>query len=384
MTTKSSSIPQRSAWIEIDVSRLKKNFDYILKDKPPSLNILSVIKDDAYGHGVKTISKIALEHGIREFGVTNLMEALEIREVSKSNKILMFGCVRDDEIEACLDLQISPTLHDIKHAETWNRYCKSRDVVSNVHIEIETGMGRYGVRYNEAAELISKVGEMSNLKLDGIYTHFAMSDELDKSFAHKQLNRFHSVIEDLKKRKIHLPELHTCNTGGFLDLPQAHFDKVRLGILPLGVFPSKVCRRIEGIEPVMTVKSKLAMIRELEEGDNAGYGLRFQAPHKMKTGVIPMGYGDGFPRVRNNGRVLIRGKSAQIIGGNAMDTILVNLENIPEAQTWDEVVIMGCSGDETISVHELAELKGSVSYDVLAGWRHRLPRIEVEINSPGL
>lgn len=206
-------------------------------------------------------------------------------------------------------------------------------------------------------------------------SHFAMSDEEDKSFAILQLQRFQKILNALAAQHIQPKYIHVCNTGGFLDLPVAHFNMVRLGILPLGVYPSKVCRRISGLKPVMSVKSRIAAIQDISPGDTVGYGMRYKATSPRRIATLPFGYGDGYPRVRNQGSVLIHGKRAHIVGGNAMDAMLVDITNIPAAKLWDEVVVMGKQDKDEITVHEIANLKNSVSYDILAGWRWRLPRI---------
>jgi len=170
---------------------------------------------------------------------------------------------------------------------------------------------------------------------------------------------------------------HACNSGGFLDLPHAHLDMVRVGILMYGVFPSSVCRRIPGIEPVMSVKARIAAIQKLKPGEVVGYGMRYTTPGERRIAVLPIGYGDGFPRVRNQGGTLIHGKRAPLIGGIAMDALMVDITDIPEAQMWDEAVIMGKQGGEEITVHDIAKLKNSVSYEVLTSWRLRLRRKSV-------
>jgi alanine racemase len=213
--------------------------------------------------------------------------------------------------------------------------------------------------------------------LEGVLSHFAQSDESDKTYANLQLARFNESLRQMTERRIPSGLRHLCNSGGFLDLPLARFEMVRLGILPLGVFPSSVCRRIGGIEAVMSVKAKIAAIQALEPGDCVGYGMRYTAPSSRRIAVLPLGYGDGFPRVRNQGCVLIRGQRAPLVGGVAMDAITVDITEIPGARVWDEAVIMGRQGNEEISVHEVAKLRGSVSYDVLTSWRMRLPRIYV-------
>ena len=171
---------------------------------------------------------------------------------------------------------------------------------------------------------------------------------------------------------------HISNSGGFVDLHDARFDMVRIGILPLGVYPSKVCRRLEGTSPVMSVKTRIVHIQNLQAGDKVGYGMRYTAQDARRIAVLPIGYGDGFPRVRNEGGVLIAGKRAPLVGGTSMDAITVDITDIREAKMWDEAVVMGSQGSETIDVHEVTALKKTVSYDVLTNWRHRLRRVYID------
>jgi len=171
---------------------------------------------------------------------------------------------------------------------------------------------------------------------------------------------------------------HICNSGGFLDLPQAHHDMARIGILPLGVFPSQVCRRIEGIRPVMTVKTRVSGIRTLSPGECVGYGMHYRATESRRIAVLPVGYGDGYPRLRNNGHALIAGRRAPVIGGNAMDATMVDITDIPEAGLWSEVVLMGCQGNEQVTARDVAQWKGTVTYEVLVSWRSRLPRVYLD------
>jgi alanine racemase len=213
-------------------------------------------------------------------------------------------------------------------------------------------------------------------------SHFSMSDELDKSFAHLQRARFEEALRAMGTAGVFPKIRHISNSGGFVDLRDARYDMVRVGILPLGVYPSKVCRRIDGLGPVMSVKARIVHIQNLQPGDKVGYGMRYTAPNARRIAVLPIGYGDGFPRVRNEGAVLIHGKRAPLVGGVSMDAITVDVTDIPQAKLWDEAVVMGSQGAETIDVHEVAALKKSVSYDVLTNWRHRLPRVHVEHGGP--
>jgi alanine racemase len=233
------------------------------------------------------------------------------------------------------------------------------------------------VRWDEALPLIEQIVAEKSLRLEGVMSHFSQSDEKEKTFANLQFSRFSEVLQGLAALGIHVKLRHTCNSGGFLDLPHAHLDMVRIGILMFGVFPSSVCRRIPGIEPVMSVKAKIAAIQKLKPGEVVGYGMRYTASSERRIAILPIGYGDGFPRVRNQGGALIHGRHAPLIGGIAMDALMVDITDIPEAQMWDEAVLMGKQGNEEITVHDIAKLKNSVSYEVLTSWRLRLRRKSV-------
>lgn len=366
---------KRPAWVEIDLKQLTANFEIIRRDMPPGLGFVSVVKDDAYGHGMLQVARTALQFGATAIAVATVDEALQLRQDQVHAPILVFGERTQGELEACVIHNLTCFINDRRNAEKLNRFAKAAHKRLPIHVEVDTGLSRYGVKWSAAPAIIAGIASEENLYIEGIMSHFAMSDELDKSFALQQLERFQQVTADLQERGIKFKYRHMCNTGGFLDLPQAHFDLVRMGILPLGVYPSQVCRRIPGLLPIMTVKTKIAAIRKIKAGDTIGYGMHYQAAGQRHIAVLPIGYGDGFPRVRNQGEVLICGKRAPVVGGNAMDTTMVDITHISQAQVWDEVVLMGKQADEEIDVHEIARLQGTVSYHTLTGWRSRLPRI---------
>ena len=370
-----SALPLRPAWVEVDLRRLNQNFQIINRDRPRDLKILSVVKDDAYGHGAFQVGKTAQDCGAAFLAVGTLEEAVTLRGQGMSGPILMLGARQESELEWCAEHDLTCCVHDRQSVAEIAQLASRLGRRIPVHLKINTGMNRFGVRWNEAVSLAEIIDAEKSLTLEGVLSHFAMSDETDKTFALLQLERFNTVLAGLSQRDIAVKYRHLCNSGGFLDLPQAHFDMVRIGMLQFGVYPSKVCRRIPGIEPVMSVKSRIAAIQNIEKDEIVGYGLRYQAASPRRIAVIPIGYGDGFPRVRNQGCVLAGGKRAPLVGGVAMDALTVDITDIPAAQLWDEVVIMGRQGGEEITVNEVAQLKNSVTYDVLAGWRARLPRV---------
>lgn len=368
------------AWVEVDLGRLRRNFALINAEKPAGLKIVSVLKDNAYGHGAIECARVAVECGAGFIAVATLDEALDLRRAGITARILLLGQRLKGELAETLAHDLTICVHDLEIAGELSLLAEKRGSRARVHLEIDTGMSRFGVRWSEAVKLAERIAAFGGLELEGVMSHFAMSDEADKTFANLQQARFQEALDGMAERGIAPVLRHLCNSGGFLDLPRAHYDMARIGILPLGVFPSQACRKIDGIQPVMSVKARIVHLQHLETGDKVGYGMRYTAPGPRRIGVLPIGYGDGFPRVRNEGAVLVRGRRAPLVGGVSMDAITVDLTEIPEAQMWDECVVMGSQGGETIDVHEVAALKKSVSYDVLTNWRARLRRVHFNAN----
>lgn len=370
----SAQFPLRPAWTEIDLGRLRRNLQLIRRDLPAKVKLMAVVKDEAYGHGALDVARIAVEEGACCLGLSTLEEAMSLRDAGITAPLLLLGERQEAELPWCVAHDLTVCVNEPNTVRKLARVAAKAGKRAPVHVKIHTGMSRYGVRWDEALALIELICSEKSLLLEGAMTHFAQSDETDKTFANLQISRFEEVMSGLAQKGVRVKSQHLCNSGGFLDLPHAHRDMVRTGILMFGIFPSSVCRRIPGIEPVMSVKARIAAIQRLEPGEVVGYGMRYTATSTRRVAVLPIGYGDGFPRVRNQGGALIHGKRAPILGGIAMDALMVDVTDIPEAQMWDEAVIMGRQGNEEISVHEVAKLKNSVSYEVLTSWRLRLRR----------
>ena len=370
----SQNFPLRPAWMEIDLGRLRRNLQLIRRDLPAAVQLLAVVKDEAYGHGALDVARIAVEEGAWGFGLSTLEEAMTLRDGGITAPLLLLGERQEAELEWCVAHDLTVCLNEAHNVRALAKIAAKLGKQVPVHVKIHTGMSRYGVRWDEALPLLEQVVAEKSLSLEGVMTHFSQSDEIDKTFANLQFARFNEVLNALAERKISVKLRHTCNSGGLLDLPHAHLDMVRPGILMYGIFPSQVCRTIDGIQPVMSVKARIAAIQKLKPGEVVGYGMRYTATSERRIAILPIGYGDGFPRVRNEGGVLIHGQRAPLIGGIAMDALMVDITDIPQAQMWDEAVIMGRQGDLEITARDIAKLKNSVTYDVLTGWRLRLRR----------
>jgi alanine racemase len=371
-------LPLRSAWVEINLAQLRRNFRLILADKPAALKLMSVVKDDGYGHGILQVAKMALEHGVSSVAVSTLHEAMILRDAGFAASIMMLGERHGSELPWCVQHNLATCINDITTAEALSKAAVRAHKRVPVHVKIDTGMARYGVRWDSAMPLLEFIANEKSLLLEGVMSHFSQSDEQDKGYAKLQHGRFLGVLEAMETARLPVHYRHLCNSGGYLDLPQAHHDMVRIGILPLGVFPSQVCRRIKGVRPVMTVKARVSGVRTLQPGECVGYGMHYRAKESRRMAVLPVGYGDGYPRLRNQGHALIAGRRAPVIGGNAMDATMVDITDIPEAGMWSEAVLLGRQGNEEITARELAQWKGTVTYEVLVGWRTRLPRVYLD------
>ena len=365
----------RSAWVEVDLAALAANFRLIRAELPAPTRLLYVVKDDAYGLGAVRASQVALANGADLLAVFTLGEAAALRDAGIRAPILLLGERLPDELPWVVELGLEPCVGRLEIAHQLSALGQQRGRRVPVHLKINTGMNRFGLPWRRAAEWSRELAALPGLEFVGALSHFAQSDELEKAFAQTQHARFEECVAALRAAGVQPRLLHHCNSGGFLDLPEAHFDLVRVGLLAQGVFPSSVCRRLPGLRPVMAVKARLTAIQDLEPGDTVGYGMRWRAERPSRIGVLSLGYGDGFPRVRNEGAALVHGQRVPIVGGITMDALMIDLTDVPAAGVGDETVLMGRQGDAEITAQDVAALKRSVSYDALTGWRARLPRV---------
>src|ERR1017187_765982 len=284
----STTFPLRPAWTEIDLGKLRRNLQLIRRDLPRHVQLLAVVKDEAYGHGALDVARIALEEGAWGFGLGTLEEAMTLRDAGITAPLLLLGERQEAELPWCVEHNLTVCVNEPHTVRKLARAAANNNKRVPVHVKIHTGMSRFGVRWDEALSLIELIGSEKSLQLEGVMTHFAQSDETDKTFANLQFSRFNEVLQGMAVRGISVKLRHACNSGGFLDLPHAHLDMVRVGILMFGIFPSSVCRRIPGIEPVMSVKARIAAIQKLNPGEVVGYGMCYAAPAERRIAVLPL------------------------------------------------------------------------------------------------
>ena len=372
---KSTVCRPRSAWVQVDLDQLARNWEILRREVPASVSLMFVAKDNAYGLGAVEAARVALEGHADSLAVFTLGEAQELRDAGITAPILLLGERLADEVPHVLELDLEPCVGSIEMAEAFSRAGRTRGRPVPIHLKVNTGMNRFGFSWRNVDSWGPILKTLPALEFRGALSHFAQSDELDKGFARTQSQRFEGVLERLAALSIQPRWIHHCNSGGVLDLPDAHFNRVRVGLLAQGVYPSEVCRRLEGVLPVLSLRARLTAIQELEIGDTVGYGMRWRAERPSRIGVLSVGYGDGYPRLRNQGQALLHGRRVPIVGGVTMDALMIDLTDVPEAQLGDEAVLLGTQGTDCITVQELARLSGTVTYDVLAGFRGRLPRV---------
>ncbi len=372
---KSTVCRPRSAWVQVDLDQLARNWEILRREVPASVSLMFVAKDNAYGLGAVEAARVALEGHADSLAVFTLGEAQELRDAGITAPILLLGERLADEVPHVLELDLEPCVGSIEMAEAFSRAGRTRGRPVPIHLKVNTGMNRFGFSWRNVDSWGPILKTLPALEFRGALSHFAQSDELDKGFARTQSQRFEGVLKCLSAQDIRPQWIHHCNSGGVLDLPDAHFNRVRVGLLAQGVYPSEVCRRLEGVLPVLSLRARLTAIQELEVGDTVGYGMRWRAERPSRIGVLSVGYGDGYPRLRNQGQALLHGRRAPIAGGVTMDALMIDLTDVPEAQLGDEAVLLGTQGTDCITVQELARLSGTVTYDVLTGFRARLPRV---------
>lgn len=368
----SPSFPHPSL-IEIDLKQLKKNISIIKNHIGNSLFCLPV-KANAYGHGLKAISKTAEEAGIDYIAVAHLSEGIVLRQSGIKLPILVLGAIHEDQIDDLINFNLEFTLSSEFKATLAAEKCKKRKQKCQVHLEVDTGMQRTGVRASSALSLFRHVNALECFDIKGIYTHFSTADKPGDLFALSQIETFTSLFKDPSLEKFSLIR-HMANSGGTAFFKESHLDMVRPALMSLGYPPLNSPSTLSGIEPCFSLKTKVSYFKVVEEGVGISYGHSHVTKKRTRIVTIPLGYGDGYRRsLSNKGEVLIRGKKFPIVGIICMDQFMVDVGN-HEIRVGDEVVVIGKQGDLEIPLTQIASLCDTNVYEILCGFNDRLPRI---------
>jgi alanine racemase len=366
-------------YAEISLDAVEHNISQIRQAVQKEAKIIAVIKADAYGHGAVPIGRLLeTKEYVWGYAVATVEEGVQLRNAGLKKPVLLLGACFENQYETILNYEIRPAVFELSTAIRLNELAEKQNKRCAVHIKLDTGMNRIGIRADEnAAQQILQIAALEHIHIEGIFTHFARADEKNKDAANRQFVRFCSVVDTLKSQGLQIELVHCANSAAIVDLPQFHLDAVRAGIILYGLQPSEEVEMAKmKLQPVLALKSTVTYVKTLQPQDEVSYGGTFQAKDKMRLATIPVGYGDGYPRsLSNRGYVLIHGKKAPICGRVCMDQFMVDVSGIPEAKKGDTVTLLGEDGGSVITMEELGGLSGRFNYEFACDLGKRIPRI---------
>jgi len=366
-------------WAEVDLDALRENLAWIRDRVGPAVKVLTVVKADAYGHGLKEIAALLMQSGTDIFGVANLDEARAIRSVGEGWPILMLGACLPCEVADAVRDDVRPTISTFEEADSFSRVGMRQRRLVRVHLAVDTGMGRLGVWPEQAAKLAEQIRALPGVQLEGLFTHFAAAED-DAAFTRLQAERFHAAVAATTRRGSAIPLIHACNSGALLHERDVLFNVVRPGLLVYGVVPPGSRRSplalAQRLRPALAWKTCVSLVKTVPPGVTLSYGRTFTTSATLRVATLTAGYGDGYSRAGSNrAQVLVGGQRCPVLGRVTMDQMLVDVSRVPEARAGDEAVLIGRQGKETITATELAGWFGTIPWEVFTGISHRVPRI---------
>lgn len=375
----------RRTWAEIDLDALARDFQAVRKAANPQAKVCCVVKADAYGHGAVRMAQEFESLGADWFAVSNLEEALQLRLGGIEKPVLVLGYTPPEEAGSLAKHHVSQCVYSLDYARELSHYAVEAGVTVKIHVKIDTGMSRLGFFYQDitrdeaTVEEVKAACTLPGLYPEGIFTHFAVSDEGKDgdAFTMKQFGCFKEMIESLLREDISFEVRHCANSAAVFDYPLSHLDMVRAGIVIYGLYPSDALRNRPELTPVLSLRSVVSHVKTVKPGSTISYGRMFTADHEMKVATVPVGYADGYPRIlaTQGAQVLIGGKRCPILGRICMDQLMADVSALEDVKVGDLVTLIGRDGAEQITADELAEREGSINYEVVCGLSKRVPRV---------
>jgi alanine racemase len=365
---------------EVSIDAIRHNYRQIRAIVPNHTEIMGIVKADGYGHGAIEVSNILQQEGANRFAVAIAREGEELRRSGIVSPILVLGYTPRADIKTLIENDLTQTVFSYDMAKYISDEAIELNKTVNIHIKVDTGMGRIGFLSSpKSIEEIKKIAELPCINMEGIFTHFSTADEEDMTYTQHQWSIFEGFLKELNEVGIDLPIIHAANSAATMCHSYTHLDVVRPGIIVYGYYPSQFLReKIIDLKPAMTLKSQVVHVKELPEGHYVGYGRKYYTHQKTKIATIPIGYADGYSRrLANKGRVLIRGEYAHIVGNICMDQFMVDVSHIKNIRVEDEVVIFGEQGSKCIPIEEIAEALGTINYEIMCMIGKRVPRLYV-------
>ena len=368
-------MPERDAWAEINLGAYEHNFNEIRKCVAGNAKLCAVVKADAYGHGAIPIAKKVVELGADVLAVAVLSEALELRRAGFTQPILILGLSPVSAVQELVDCDITQAVCTMPFAKALSAEAVRQKKKAKIHLKVDTGMARIGIRPEEAAAFAKDLQALPGLELEGMFSHFASADTRDKSSAREQLARFRTAIDAIEAEGIHIPMKHIAESAAILELPEAHLDMVRIGIIQYGLWPSAEVERKISLHQVMRLCARIAFVKEMQPGETVGYGCDFTVHRPSRIATMPLGYADGYIRAyAGKASVEICGKRAPVVGRVCMDQFMADVTDIPEAEEGTEAVLFG---SDALTTDEAASWLNTINYEVTCLVSPRVPRVYV-------
>ena len=365
----------RPTWAEIDLDAIKYNFNQIKKSVSSHVRIMAVVKANAYGHGITEVSETLSSAGVDYLGVATMDEAVKLRHDGIKKPILVLGSILPHEIEAAIKYDVTLTAcHDDLLREL-NKQAQIKNKKVNVHLKVDTGMGRIGIWHDEALHFIKWILGRKNLFLEGIYTHFSSAGR-DEFFTNYQMESFETLLGQFEKDGLNIPLKHAANSIATIDVKRSHLNMVRPGIIIYGMYPKKSFAKFFKLKPALSLKTKIVYIKDVPQGRSISYGRTYITDKDTKIATLPIGYADGYERILSNkAYVLVKGQRARVVGKVTMDQVMIDVGHVKGARLGDEVVLIGKQGKDRITTEELARLCGTIPYEIVCSIGSRVPRI---------
>lgn len=361
----------------IDLAALAHNVAVVRRSIPPSCQIIAVVKADAYGHGALHVAQALLRLGVTRFGVATLAEGVALRKARLSSPILVMGGMQPEDYRTAVAHRLTPVVHDRPQLAALAHCLRRRAHPYPIHIKVDTGMGRLGLSVDDVIAVLEESDWCRRLQVEGLMTHLADADGADPAYTDRQLDRFRSVIEAVRRRGVRIPLIHAANSAAVLRHPASHLSAVRPGLMLYGY------HTLAGggapppdLKPVLMLTTKVVQVRSVARGDCVSYNRTYVASRPSRIAVLPVGYADGYSRLLSNrGTVLLEGRRAPIVGRVCMDLTMVDVTDIPAVRPGSEAVLIGTQGAQRVTADDLASLTGTIPYEILCAIGSRVPRI---------
>lgn len=367
---------KRGVWAEISLGALQSNLRAIRTKIAGGAKFCAVVKANAYGHGAIPVAREAVRAGADYLAVAVLEEAIALRRAGFATPILLLGPTAAEEAEDVVRYDVTQAVTTEQAAKVLSAAALRQHKTVKVHLAVDTGMGRIGVAPEAAGNAAAFIAGLPAVELEGLFSHFALADARDKSYAKEQFRRFQRAMAAVEGRGITIPLRHIANSAAILDMPETHLDMVRAGIVLYGLWPSEEVRRSIDLSPLMTVKAKITCVKDFPQGETISYGRIFTAPRDMRVATLPLGYADGYTRLyTGKAAVEIEGRRAPVVGRICMDQCMIDVTDMPDAAVGDTVTIFG---SPTLPADEAAAWLGTIHYEVVSMIAPRIPRVYVK------